>query len=126
MVQHAAFRVVQEALSNVHRHAGAKGVEVELANRGGELTLRIADDGKGIASLGRAHLEGIPPGVGIAGMRSRVEQLDGSLDIASDRAGTVVAAWIPLPDAPPEAHLSATRCARPPSHLTQGKDARRA
>ncbi len=98
MVQHAAFRVIQEALSNVHRHAHAKGVEVELASREGELTLRVADDGKGIAPLRRAHLEGIPPGVGIAGMRSRVEQLDGSLNIASDPAGTVVTARIPVPE----------------------------
>ncbi|HEX3406542.1 MAG TPA: hypothetical protein VHS81_04830, partial [Caulobacteraceae bacterium] len=55
--------------------------------------------GKGIAPLRLAHLEGIPPGVGITGMRSRVEQLGGWLDIASDRAGTVVSASIPLPEA---------------------------
>jgi signal transduction histidine kinase len=99
MVQHAAFRVIQEALSNVHRHAHANGVEVELASRVAALTLRVADDGKGIAPLRQAHLEGIPPGVGITGMRSRVEQLGGWLDIASDRAGTVVTASIPLPEA---------------------------
>jgi len=96
VIQHAAFRVIQEALSNVHRHAHAHGVEVELANRDGELTLRFADDGRGIAPLKQAHLEGIPPGVGITGMRSRVEQLGGSLEIASDKAGTVVCARIPL------------------------------
>jgi signal transduction histidine kinase len=99
MIQHAAFRVIQEALSNVHRHAHANGVQVQLASRAAALTLRIADDGKGIAPLRLAHLEGIPPGVGITGMRSRVEQLGGWLDIASDRAGTVVTASIPLPEA---------------------------
>ena len=95
-IRHSVVRVIQEALSNVHRHAHAKGVEVELASRGGELTLRIADDGRGIAPLRRAHLEGIPPGVGIAGMRSRVEELNGSFGIASDAAGTVVTVRIPV------------------------------
>jgi signal transduction histidine kinase len=96
--QHAVFRVMQEALSNVYRHAHANGVEVDLASRDQELTLRIADDGKGIPCLAQPHLEGVPPGVGIAGMRSRVEQLGGSLDIDSDRAGTVVFAKVPLAD----------------------------
>lgn len=98
VTQHAAFRVVQEALSNVHRHARASGVEVELAAREAALTLRIADDGGGIAPLRRTRLDGIPPGVGIAGMRSRVEHLGGRFDIASSRAGTVVTARIPLPE----------------------------
>jgi signal transduction histidine kinase len=98
MVQHAAFRVIQEALSNVHRHAHARGVQVRLASQTAALTLRIADNGKGMAPFKLTHLEGIPPGVGITGMRSRVEQLGGWLDIASDRAGTVVSASIPLPE----------------------------
>ena len=101
-IQHAVFRVMQEALSNVYRHARANGVEVELANRDAELTLRVADDGKGIPCLRQPHLEGVPPGVGVASMRSRVEQLGGSLEIASDRAGTVVLARIPLPESATE------------------------
>ena len=99
VIQHAAFRVIQEALSNVHRHARASAVKVELAIRATELTLRIADDGRGIAPMGQARVEGIPPGVGIPGMRSRVEHLGGQLDIASSRAGVVVTARIPLPRA---------------------------
>lgn len=98
MIQHAAFRVIQEALSNVHRHAHASRVQVQVASQAAALTLRIADDGKGIAPFKLTHLEGIPPGVGITGMRSRVEQLGGWLDIASDRAGTIVTASIPLPE----------------------------
>jgi signal transduction histidine kinase len=118
VIQHAAFRVIQEALSNVHRHARAKGVEVELAYRGDELSLRIADDGRGIAPLREAHLEGIPPGVGITGMRSRVEQLGGALEIASDKAGTVVAARIPVRETaeaqPPALWPAPTERARSP------------
>ena len=91
-VGHAAFRVLQEALSNVYRHAGAKGVEVELVNRTGVLTLRIADDGRGIEdpllNAGGAHRLG----VGIVGMRARVQQLGGTLKITSTAAGTSVLA----------------------------------
>jgi signal transduction histidine kinase len=116
-IQHAVFRVMQEALSNVYRHAHANGVEVELASRDDELTLRVADDGKGIPCLAQPHLEGVPPGVGIAGMRSRVEQLGGSLEIDSDRAGTVVSAKIPLADRPtgwPQRPIAIGGRGRPP------------
>ena len=89
---HTSLRVIQEALTNVYRHADAHGVEVELASRNGALTIRVADDGKGIGLL-----ESNPGriGVGIAGMRSRVSQLGGELDISSDGAGTVVLARLP-------------------------------
>ena len=92
-VAHAGFRVMQEALSNVYKHADASGVEVEIASRGGLLSVRIADDGAGIDMSG-AEREG-RIGVGIAGMRLRVSQLGGELDISSDGAGTVVLARLP-------------------------------
>jgi signal transduction histidine kinase len=92
-VSHACFRVIQEALSNVYRHAEAKGVEVELTNRDETLTVRIADDGKGIGEVGSGDEGRI--GVGITGMRVRVGQLGGELDISWDGAGTVVLARLP-------------------------------
>jgi signal transduction histidine kinase/PAS domain-containing protein len=97
---HVGFRLIQEALSNVYRHAEAHGVEVELAHRGGSISVRIADDGKGIGSL-----EADPGriGVGIAGMQARVSQLGGDLEISSDGAGTVVLARFPA-----DASLAAT------------------
>jgi signal transduction histidine kinase len=91
---HAAFRVLQEAASNVYRHANARGLEVELTLRSKVLTLRIADDGRGMPSQdGRA-----PAGVGIASMRTRVSSLGGKFDITCDGAGTVVLAVFPLID----------------------------
>jgi two-component system, NarL family, sensor kinase len=96
-VQHAALRVVQEALANVHRHAEATVVHVALTHRDGRLSIRIADDGKGIEALQNGDLEEIAVGVGIAGMRGRVEQLGGVLDIRCNGAGTTVTATIPSP-----------------------------
>jgi two-component system, NarL family, sensor kinase len=91
-VGHAAFRVLQEALSNVYRHARAEHVEVDLVNRSGVLSLRIADDGQGIDEsvlvAGGAHRLG----VGIVGMRTRVQQLGGTLEITSAAGGTTVSA----------------------------------
>jgi signal transduction histidine kinase len=92
--EHAVFRVVQEALANVYRHAAARSVEVELANRDGVVSLRIVDDGKGIAGLTGASGT-VPAGVGITSMRTRVAQLGGVLDLSSSRRGTTVSATIP-------------------------------
>ncbi|HEY1427012.1 MAG TPA: PAS domain-containing protein [Caulobacteraceae bacterium] len=94
--QHAMFRVAQEALSNVYRHARATSVSVTLVSRRGALTLRVADDGRG---LRRARLvRGAPPAfqLGIAAMRARVEQLGGTLTVVGGRSGTKVRASIPL------------------------------
>ena len=94
--QHAVFRVVQEALSNVYRHARAKTVSVSLISSGGSLTARIADNGKGLPAMPRAE-DGAPPlGVGVPGMRARIEQLGGTLTIENSGGGAVVTATIPL------------------------------
>ena len=100
VVQRAVFRIMQEALSNVHRHAAAAGAEVDLAVRGGHVALRIADDGRGIGPLDLGTEAGAQLGVGIPGMRTRVAQLGGVLNIAGDEAGTVVEATLPLPRRP--------------------------
>ena len=100
VVQRAVFRIMQEALSNVHRHAAAAGAEVDLAVRGGHVAVRIADDGRGIGPLDLGSETGAQLGVGIPGMRTRVAQLGGVLNIAGDEAGTVVHATLPLPRRP--------------------------
>jgi signal transduction histidine kinase len=91
--QHALFRVIQESLTNVHRHARATRAVVSLVSRADKLTLSIADDGQGMPS---APGEDAPLGVGIPGMRSRIEQLGGRLHITSDPSGAVVTATLPL------------------------------
>ena len=84
-----AFRMVQEALTNVHRHSGSKTAKVVVARGDGELTLEVADAGSGI-----------PPdhgrGLGLMSMRERVSQLGGRLEIKSNDGGTSVKAILPI------------------------------
>jgi two-component system, NarL family, sensor kinase len=94
--QHAAFRVIQEALTNAYRHARGTEVAVSLVNLAGLLTLRIADDGQGIRRATGGTADEAPLGVGIPGMRARIEQLGGTLGIDSFGGGTVVTAMVPV------------------------------
>lgn len=88
------YRILQEALTNVHRHAQAKTVEVELAIRDGELRLTVVDDGRGFDPRGgRSRLAHL----GIAGMRERAKLVAGSFEIVSEvGSGTRVSAHIPV------------------------------
>ena len=97
-LQRAILRVVQEALTNVHRHADASHVSVKARIMSGRLVVRIRDNGHGMA--GPARPDGpIRLGVGIAGMRARLEQFGGSLRIRTGRGGTSVVAMVPVPGA---------------------------
>jgi two-component system NarL family sensor kinase len=89
----ALFRILQEALVNVHRHAHAQKVSVTLTNQATEVTLEVSDDGCGLSSS-----EGgiFAPGVGILGMRTRIAQLGGELSIDSGSEGTTVRAKLRL------------------------------
>jgi signal transduction histidine kinase len=84
------FRVLQESLSNVRRHAQSKTAHIRLALVEGSVQLEIHDSGRGIR---QAEAEGL--GVGIAGMRERLLQLGGSLRIISNNPGTAVIARFP-------------------------------
>ncbi len=75
----AAFRIVQEALTNVLKHARAESVEIDLVCRADTLTLSVRDDGVG---LGRARADAAAlPGVGLIGMRERAQSLSGALEV---------------------------------------------
>ncbi|MFL5204177.1 MAG: histidine kinase [Microvirga sp.] len=94
-LQRAILRVVQEALTNVHRHAGASHVSVNARIRSGRLLVRIRDNGHGIG--GSARPDGpIRLGVGVTGMRARLEQFGGSLRIRTGRGGTSILAMVPI------------------------------
>lgn len=94
----AAFRILQEALTNVARHARAHRVDVSLGVDRGVLRLTVADDGQGMPDPARAG----DGSLGILGMRERAEAWGGSVMLASGRDGTSVSVEIPLE--PPAAH----------------------
>lgn len=91
------FRVVQECLTNVHRHSESPSVEICLRNSNEELTLEIRDHGKGMSADRLVAVTGSGlVGVGLRGMRERVKAFGGELEISSDTRGTTVRATIPL------------------------------
>jgi signal transduction histidine kinase len=93
--QMTLFRVLQEALVNVHRHARADRVEVQLAQRDGRVILTVRDNGRGMLAAEGATPN---PGVGILSMRTRLQRLGGDLRIASHRDGTTLTARLPTAD----------------------------
>ena len=90
------YRVVQESLTNVVKHAGARVVHVSVTIDENELVIEVQDDGRGFDRASR------PSGFGLAGMHERVTLVGGSLDIESDESGTRVRARLParLTEAP--------------------------
>jgi PAS domain S-box-containing protein len=95
----ALFRVLQESLTNVHRHSGSPTATVRLLTQNGKAVLQVIDAGRGTQSRNR---EGQAQdwmgafGVGLRGMNERMRQLGGDLEISSSEAGTTVTASVPL------------------------------
>jgi PAS domain S-box-containing protein len=102
-VETALFRVVQEALINIHRHAGSPTARIQLRVDAGSLALEIEDRGTGMTPefVARLRTGTGAIGVGLAGMRERLEQLGGALDIDSGGKGTTVRATMPIRAATP-------------------------
>jgi PAS domain S-box-containing protein len=96
-VETALFRVVQECLTNVHRHSGSSTASVRLSRENGELKLEVRDEGKGMpAILPSEEASALAPGVGLQGIRERVLQLRGRVEIGSSEGqGTVVTVTLP-------------------------------
>jgi PAS domain S-box-containing protein len=98
-VELATFRVLQESLTNVHRHSGSPTADVRLLLDDENFILRVSDQGKGV-NLNNFELPGQDwtgaHGVGLRGMRERMRQIKGHLELWSSEEGTTVAATVPL------------------------------
>jgi signal transduction histidine kinase len=93
----AVFRVVQECLTNVHRHSQSASARVRVVRSSSQVRVEVEDMGKGISPEKQVEMtRGGAPGVGIRGMRERLRQLGGNLEISCNGKGTVVAAQLPL------------------------------
>ncbi len=98
-VEVAIFRIVQEALTNIHRHSGGKSATIRLAHNSSTISLEIQDDGRGINKEILAGIQSQRSGVGITGMRERVRYLGGNLKIQSDSNGTKISVTLPISEA---------------------------
>ena len=94
----ALFRIVQESLSNIQRHSGAETAKIELRGDAARVNLEVSDRGRGMEKNTLEHGNGSRTrlGVGILGMRERMTQLGGSLEIESSSLGTTVRVTIPV------------------------------
>jgi PAS domain S-box-containing protein len=92
-IETALFRIVQEGLTNVHRHSGSTRAAIRLALTDREVKLTVEDEGAG--STARAIEDGVRLGVGIPGMRERAKQLGGHMDIDAGHDGTIITVSLP-------------------------------
>jgi len=93
------FRIVQEGLTNIHRHSGSKKARIGITVSGEEVCLRIQDNGRGmpVPRHGDYSTKAVRAGVGIQGMRERIKQVGGHFEIHSNGTGTSVTATFPCP-----------------------------
>jgi two-component system NarL family sensor kinase len=92
----AVFRLVQESLTNIHRHSGSKRAKIEIFRTPEQVLLEIRDEGKGISREELADIQSRGAGFGIRGMRERARQFDGEMTIESDGTGTLFRVTIPM------------------------------
>lgn len=98
ILERTLFRIVQESLTNIFRHSGSETARVHVALDSGLVQLEVSDDGKGISDsiLATLNSSGGRLGVGIRGMRERVRQLGGWLQIRSQAGGTKILVSLPV------------------------------
>jgi two-component system, NarL family, sensor kinase len=105
----AIFRLVQESLTNIHRHSESKTAAIRLEHRDETVSVEIQDEGKGIAAERLEKILEGGSGVGISGMRERLRQFGGELQIESGASGTRVSVSIPVANTPTESGVETVR-----------------
>ena len=96
-VEITLFRILQETLTNIYRHSASRTADIRLKRGANAVSLEVQDYGRGIPArlLDQFKRTGLGVGVGLVGMRERIEDFGGQLEIISGRAGTVVRATVP-------------------------------
>lgn len=108
------FRVVQESLTNIHRHSGSKTASIRILRAASEISIDIQDEGHGMPPQKLAEIQSGAGGVGIRGMRERLGQFGGEMKIESGAGGTRILVRIPvaksvgIPDEPTVQSLRVT------------------
>jgi two-component system NarL family sensor kinase len=92
----AIFRIVQECLTNIHRHSESTRASIRIARDVREVRVEVRDQGKGIPAGKHPNSPAFKTGVGIQGMKERMAQLGGQFEIRSGKNGTIVVATLPV------------------------------
>src|ERR1700741_4239799 len=92
------FRMVQECLTNIFRHAESDVAEIRIRQTAGKIILEVRDNGKGISREKLADINQNKSGVGIRGMRDRVRHFNGEVKVHSSGPGTTVSITLPNGD----------------------------
>jgi len=92
----AIFRIVQECLTNIHRHSGSKTASIRVDRRAESICVEVRDGGKGISPARLKEIQSGAAGVGIRGIRERLRHLRAEMRIESNGSGTCISADIPL------------------------------
>jgi signal transduction histidine kinase len=112
-IETALFRIVQESLTNVRKHSGSNSVVIRLERSLDDILLEINDNGNGFkVDLEDPENSEFAPGVGIPGMKQRLRQLGGILEISSNAKGTKITAFVPLTNGAKNGSYSAGRRSR--------------
>jgi PAS domain S-box-containing protein len=90
------FRLVQECLTNIHRHSGSKSAAIEIGRESSRVFVQVRDHGKGISAEKLAEIQSRGSGVGIRGMQERLRQFQGTMKIESTSEGTATIVTIPV------------------------------
>lgn len=90
------FRIVQESLTNVHRHSGSKTASIRILRDAGRVIVEVQDQGRGMSPERLAKIQSQGTGVGISGMRERLHHFNGELFVESNETGTKILAILPL------------------------------
>ena len=110
-VELAIFRLVQECLTNIHRHSGSKTAVIRIRRESDKIYAEVQDQGKGMSPerFAEVQSQGAGVGVGIRGMRERVRQAHGELTVDSNALGTRITAIFPVKTRAPNAPISISR-----------------
>jgi two-component system, NarL family, sensor kinase len=95
-VELVIFRIVQESITNVHRHSGSKSAAIRVAREVDKVVVEVQDQGRGMLPEKLAEIQAQGSGVGISGMRERLRHFGGELVVDSNGSGTKVYATLPL------------------------------
>lgn len=107
------FRVVQEALTNVHRHSASKTASIIVSRDTDRIVVEVEDKGRGISPDTLSKIQAQGSGVGVSGMRERVRHFGGELFVKSNGTGTTVTATLPIPSGSKKSKQANDKLTRP-------------